>query len=353
MNRYNKEALPQGNQERDCRSTLFDQKKKCFVAGDERSNEQPGLTVLHTILLREHNRLAGQLHRINNFWTDEQLYQEARRILIAKLQHVIFNEWLPVVLGCETMAKHGLMPRKSGYEENYDDSCDPSISQEMSTAAFRFGHTLIRSHFPRMNELYNNMSDPVAIKDHFSNPTPLYDQNVGHLESLLMGLLGAESMAFDRHITDSVRNHLFAKPGGPLTGLDLPAVNIQRARDHGVPGYNQYRWPPHSLTNSPLLRVLAGLRKARSFEDLRDTMDPSSVAALRTVYSHVDDIDIFPGIMSERPMKGWERSILEDLFRGTGRAYAGLHNCRADEATEEVRPILLRDGQPHGSVHPG
>ncbi|CAJ0930875.1 unnamed protein product, partial [Mesorhabditis belari] len=288
---FNKEALPQGPQERDCRSILTDSKARCFEAGDERVNEQPGLAALHTIFLREHNRLATELRKLNNFWNDEQLYQETRRIMIAKLQHIIFSEWLPVVVGCDTMSRYDLMPKKTGYYTEYDPHCDASITQEMSTSAFRFGHTLIRAVFPRMNAAFGNETEPVLLKDHFSNPLPLYNKSVGHMESLLMGLVGSESMAFDASITDAVRNHLFAKPGGPLTGIDLPAVNIQRGRDHGVKEYNAYR-------------EMCGFPKARHFSDLKDTMDNEAIKALEKAYENVDDIDLFPGLMSERPLKG-------------------------------------------------
>ncbi|GMS94937.1 hypothetical protein PENTCL1PPCAC_17112 [Pristionchus entomophagus] len=285
---FNREALPQGQQERDCRLLPA---KMCFVAGDERNNEQPGLTVLHTIFMREHNRVAVQLGKINPSWNDEHIFQETRRIMMAKLQHITYNEWLPIVLGWETMEKYELTPTRNGYFNGYDAHCDASISQEMSTSAFRFGHSLVRNVLPRMNSSMQNDTIGIEMKNSFNNPFGVYERQHGHIESILMGLVGSGGMAFDRHVVAALRNHLFQKPGGPLTGLDLPAVNIQRARDHGVPAYNNYR-------------ELCGLKRARNFFDLAEAMDGDAIRAFSETYESVDDIDLFPGIMSERPRKG-------------------------------------------------
>ena len=64
-----------------------------------RVNQNPQLTVLQVMLLREHNRLASILEHLNPHWDDETLFQEARRINIAQYQFVSYYEWLPLFLG--------------------------------------------------------------------------------------------------------------------------------------------------------------------------------------------------------------------------------------------------------------
>ena len=100
--------------------------------------------------MREHNRIAKQLVFYNPTWLDDQIYEEARRIVIGEYQHIVFNEWLPLILGQELMQKFGLFPLTSGHSKLYLDTFDPRVSNEFATAAFRFGHCLIPTLFDKI-----------------------------------------------------------------------------------------------------------------------------------------------------------------------------------------------------------
>ena len=112
----------------------------CFQAGDTRVTAQPLLTILHTLFLREHNRLANKLAKAVPGNTDDFYYQQARRVVIAKLQHITYNEYLPVILGPELAAKVNAL-KISGSNK----LANPAIFTEFSTAAFRMGHSQLKS----------------------------------------------------------------------------------------------------------------------------------------------------------------------------------------------------------------
>lgn len=70
-----------------------------MFSGDFRANQIITLTAVHTLFAREHNRIAHILSEINPRWSDELLFYETRRIIIAKLQHIVYKEWIPLAIG--------------------------------------------------------------------------------------------------------------------------------------------------------------------------------------------------------------------------------------------------------------
>ena len=76
--------------------------------------------MLHTVWMREHNRVAGELAKAQPEWDDETLYQEARRVVVAQMQHITYNEWLPIILGAKYMEKWQMGPKDEGFSDSYN-----------------------------------------------------------------------------------------------------------------------------------------------------------------------------------------------------------------------------------------
>lgn len=247
-----------------------------FLAGDERANEHVGLTAMHTLFVREHNRLIDLLEAVNPLADSEDLYQTARKIVGAELQIITYNEFLPSLLGI-----HASDP--SAFR--YDVAVNPSIANEFSTALFRVGHTMLPTEFLLLTDR-NEAPQRLALRDAFFNPSFL-KSNPENLEGVLFGLYMNDAQEIDTRVVDDVRNFLFGSPGAG--GMDLAALNIQRGRDHGLPDYNS-------------MRQAYGLDPVANFDDI--TSDPVLQQSLMELYETVWNIDPWVGALAEDHIAG-------------------------------------------------
>ncbi|OZC07549.1 heme peroxidase [Onchocerca flexuosa] len=95
-------------------------KLRAYQNGGEFTNLFPTQTVLHTIWLRQHNNIAKQLKAINIGWDDEKLFQEARRIVVAQIQHITYNEFLPIIIGKNRLRQYEIKLRSNDYDSDYN-----------------------------------------------------------------------------------------------------------------------------------------------------------------------------------------------------------------------------------------
>ncbi|GFT68225.1 chorion peroxidase [Nephila pilipes] len=259
----------------------------CFDAGDNRVNEQLQLAVMHVIMMREHNRLAEGLAHVNPHWDDETLYQEARHILSAEIQHVTYNEFLPIVLGHQIMKKYDLNPLPKGYYSGYSQKINAGIRAAFQASAYRFGHSLLPDVTERFNKFHEKI-ESIRLSRQLLQPYDLYKPGI--VDTFILGLINQEAYRMDPAITTEVTNHLFEKPGDNF-GMDLASINVQRAREHGLPGYNSFR-------------EYCGLPKIRDFYDLAGIIPNNTVHKYANLYKTVDDIDLWTIGIAEYPIPG-------------------------------------------------
>ncbi|MEN9469124.1 MAG: hypothetical protein RL630_857 [Verrucomicrobiota bacterium] len=245
-----------------------------FLAGDVRSNENVELSAIHTLFLREHNLLAAGIAAATPGLTDEQIFQAARKIVVAEMQAITYREFLPALLGRGAIRPY----------EGYKPDVNPGIATEFSTAAYRIGHTLINDDVEMLDNEGNEIDEALELAEAFFNPSVLHA--VGP-DPLLKYLATDSAQEVDLQLVGGLRNFLFGPPGAG--GFDLAALNIQRGRDHGLSDYNS-------------VRAAYGLPRVTSFAGI--TANTTIQTKLKDLYGSVDAIDLWIGGLSEGHLPG-------------------------------------------------
>ncbi|XP_035989816.1 eosinophil peroxidase isoform X1 [Fundulus heteroclitus] len=253
----------------------------CFIAGDGRVDENIALTSIHTLFMREHNRLARQLKRLNPHWDSETLYQEARKIMGAYTQLFVFRDYLPHIVGPAAMRQ------KLGRYPGYNPNVDPSISNVFATAAYRFAHLAIQPFLFRLDANYREHPRFPSVPLFKAFFTPWRVIFEGGVDPLLRGLLGGPAkLATQNHMmVDALRERLFQFV--MHLALDLGSLNMQRGRDHGLPGYNAWR-------------RFCGLSQPRNQAELAQVLGNAELARkMLQLYGTPENIDVWLGGVSE------------------------------------------------------
>jgi hypothetical protein len=245
-----------------------------FAAGDVRANENIELTSIQTLFAREHNRIAADLARQNPKLSDQELYLRARAMVIGEIQAITYNEWLPAVLGPNAIKRYA----------GYNPKANPELTTEFSTAAFRFGHSLLGDDVEFLNSDGRPIASTMSLSDAFFNPTVLSQVPI---DSIFKYLSSDPASELDTQVVGSIRNFLFGPPGAG--GFDLASLNIQRGRDHGLADYNT-------------VRVAVGLPRVTTFAGITKNVDLQN--KLQQLYGSVDKIDLWVGVLAEDHIPG-------------------------------------------------
>jgi len=242
-----------------------------FVAGDSRANEHIALMAMHVLFMREHNRLAEALEDRNPDWSDEDIFQRARKIVAAQIQAITYEEFLPS-LGVTLDAYSG-----------FDPTVNPEVSSAFATVGFRMGHSQIGDQFLRVDEQRMPIEEGhMTLFDGFWTTSPITEE--GGVAPMIRGMAMQTQPANDVYYGEMLRNQLFGAPGSG--GMDLCAIDIQRGRDHGVPDYGT-------------IRTAFGLENRSSFSEI--TSDSVVIENLALAYGNESPgyIDPLIGMLAE------------------------------------------------------
>jgi len=254
----------------------LDRESCTFVCGDIRCQEQPVLTAWHTAFLRLHNILAAEVQDLHPTWTDEQVFQYTRNMVIGVYNHIVYDEFLPALFQETTpldpLPLVPLVPTQ------------PPLQLHFAAATWRLGHTLVPNELwiaEQMSASNISKIGELSLVDAFFNSTYIVS---GGIEQFLLGAAIQPAQALDSCVADHLQNHLFMAP------LDLLAINIARGRELMIPTFN-------------VVRDLLFLPPIATFDELtgNSTEGIALAANLTAVYgtSSTVGLDLFVGLISE------------------------------------------------------
>jgi len=250
----------------------IDPQSGMFMAGDVRAQENPDLTALQTLFVREHNYQVDQLAKEHPNWSGDKLYETAKAITTAEMVNITYSEFLPHLLGKDAIDPY----------HGYDPTVDARITEEFEGAAYRFGHSIVSDEISATSNIGAFTSEQTLAESFFEDPATFAATGA---DGLLRHLSGDLANPLDTHLVDGLRNLLVDPPDG----VDLAAINIQRAHDLGLGTLNE-------------TRVALKLTPYSSFDQI--SSDPETVAALEKAYGSVDAIDLWTGGLAEDHVAG-------------------------------------------------
>lgn len=243
-----------------------DENLSIFITGDTRANDNAVLSSLHTLFVREHNRLCEDLlyYYPSISGHDETIYQLARAMVVGMIQAITYNEYLPALLG------NNALPEYWGYRE----TTDATISNIFSTVCSPVVLTMFSDVVP-----FGRNGKTIALKKLYRNSKILIENGI---EPLLDGLYRQTMREVDGQIVDDARNFLYGPDNGRM--VDIAALNVQRGRDHGLPDLNT-------------CRRAVGLEGHHSFESI--TSNAHLAKQLEATYGDVNAVDPWVGGLVE------------------------------------------------------
>jgi Ca2+-binding RTX toxin-like protein len=283
-----------------------------YIAGDGRVNENIGLTTVHHIFHHEHNRLVehtqdvvldtargGDMSFLNEWllvpvtevptdlttlvWNGERLFQAAKFGTEMQYQHLVFEEFARTI-------QPGIDPFIPNLQ-NYQTEIDPSIVAEFAHTVYRFGHSMLTETIDRLDANYVNSE--IGLIDAFLNPLafaasgPTPEAAAG---AIVRGLTRQVGNEIDEFVTEALRNNLLGLP------LDLPAINLARGRDTGIPSLNAARTQFYEATGNSLLKPYESW-----FEFVQHIKHPESLVNFIAAYGTHSSITGVTEVAAQRP----------------------------------------------------